>query len=65
MTVDGAPIIDRLPALDNVVVAAGHNMLGIAMAPATGRLVAEMLTGEAPHIDPAPYRLARFGRLVK
>jgi D-amino-acid dehydrogenase len=30
------------------------------MAPATGQLVAELLTGREPHVDPAPYRLERF-----
>jgi D-amino-acid dehydrogenase len=55
MTADGLPIIDRAPVLRNVWIAAGHNMLGMAMAPATGRLVAELVTGEAPHIDPRPY----------
>jgi len=63
MTVDGVPIIDRLPGAKNVVLAAGHNMLGISMAPATGRLAAEMLTGQPPHVDPAPYRLSRFNFL--
>jgi D-amino-acid dehydrogenase len=56
MTSDGKPIIDRSPALANVWVAAGHNMLGLSMAPATGRLVAELLGGVSPHLDPAPYR---------
>jgi D-amino-acid dehydrogenase len=60
MTSDGVPIIDRVPSMENVVVAAGHNMLGITMAPATGRLVADLITGRPPHIDPTPYRLARF-----
>jgi D-amino-acid dehydrogenase len=57
MTPDGLPIIDRSPALDNVLLAAGHNMLGLSMAPATGKLIAELLGGAAPHIDPVPYRL--------
>ena len=65
MTVDGVPVIDRLPAVENVVVAAGHNMLGLSLAPVTGKMVAAMLLGETPPVDPAPYRLARFGRLVK
>ncbi len=60
MTYDGKPIIDRSPALSNVVVAAGHNMLGLSMAPATGKLVAELLGGQAPHLDPAPYAVSRF-----
>jgi D-amino-acid dehydrogenase len=60
MTFDGLPIIDRVPVANNVIVAAGHNMLGLSMATATGKLVAEMLTGNSPHIDPAPYTLQRF-----
>jgi D-amino-acid dehydrogenase len=35
-------------------------MLGLSMAPATGKLVAGMLTGDRPHIDPTPYRIGRF-----
>ena len=61
MTYDSKPIIDRSPALGNVIVAAGHNMLGLSMAPATGKLVAEMLGGGPAHVDLAPYALARFG----
>ncbi len=60
MTPDSVPIIDYAPALRNVLIAAGHNMLGVSMAPATGKLVAELLAGATPHLDPAPYRLARF-----
>lgn len=60
MTPDGLPIIGPSPALGNVVVAAGHNMLGMSMATATGRLAAEITTGERPHIDPSPYSADRF-----
>ncbi len=60
MTFDGLPIIDRAGLASNVVIAAGHNMLGLSMATATGKLVAEMLGGASPHIDPAPYSLKRF-----
>jgi D-amino-acid dehydrogenase len=60
MTPDSLPIIDRSSALGNVWIAAGHNMLGVSMAPATGKLVAELLGGQRPHIDPAPYRMGRF-----
>jgi D-amino-acid dehydrogenase len=60
MTYDSLPIIDRSPKYENVMIAAGHNMLGLSMAPATGKLVAEMLDGHSPHIDPAPYRASRF-----
>lgn len=61
MTFDGLPIIDYAPVARNVIVAAGHNMLGLSMATATGKLVAEMLGGTSPHVDPGPYSLKRFG----
>jgi D-amino-acid dehydrogenase len=57
MTVDGLPIIDRCPTHDNVWIAAGHNMLGLSMAPATGRLLAELICDERPHINPKPYKI--------
>jgi len=60
MTYDSLPIIDRSPIMDNVLIAAGHNMIGMSMAAGTGRLVSELLSGEAPHIDPTPYRVGRF-----
>jgi D-amino-acid dehydrogenase len=60
MVADGKPIIDRSPAFENVLIAAGHGMLGLSMAPATGKLVAEILGGVKPHIDPAPYAVGRF-----
>jgi D-amino-acid dehydrogenase len=60
MTWDSLPIIDRSPALDNVLIAAGHNMLGLSMAPATGKLVADLLMGGQPSLDPKPYRVTRF-----
>ncbi len=60
MTYDGVPVIGRSPAASNLVIAAGHNMLGLSMAPATGKLVAELLGDGTPHVDPAPYSAARF-----
>jgi D-amino-acid dehydrogenase len=60
MTWDSLPIIDRSPLLENVIIAAGHNMLGLSMAPATGKLVSEMLRGIEPFLDLKPYRVSRF-----
>jgi D-amino-acid dehydrogenase len=60
MTSDSKPIIDRSPALANVMIAGGHNMIGVATATATGKLVAEMLSGDRPHIDPGAFAVTRF-----
>jgi glycine/D-amino acid oxidase-like deaminating enzyme len=34
-------------------------MLGLSMGPATGKLVAELMTGSSAHIDPAAFRIGR------
>ncbi len=60
MTFDGLPVIDRAPVANNVYIAAGHNMLGLSMATATGKLVAELITGATPHLEMAGYSLSRF-----
>jgi D-amino-acid dehydrogenase len=59
MTPDSMPLVGRVPAFDNVYVAAGHGMLGVSMSPATGRLVAELVSGDTPHVDPQPYAVGR------
>lgn len=59
MTPDGRPYIDRSPRFENVIVAAGHNMIGMSTGPGTGRLVADLLCGAPPTFDPAPFRVNR------
>lgn len=60
MVYDGKPIIDFSPKYRNVLIAAGHGMLGLSMATGTGKLAAELLTGQTPHVDPSHYSLQRF-----
>jgi D-amino-acid dehydrogenase len=59
-TPDGLPIIGPVSQYDNLVMATGHCMLGISLAPITGRLVAEVLEHEALTVDLKPLRLQRF-----
>ena len=58
---DSVPAIGVLPCAPRVAIVAGHGHDGMIGAPASGRLIAELLCGEAPHIDPRPYRPDRFG----
>jgi glycine/D-amino acid oxidase-like deaminating enzyme len=61
MTPDGLPIIGFLPGYENVVVATGHQMLGITLAAPTAVAIAETLkTGHVPeHLSPlSPQRFA-------
>lgn len=60
MTPDSLPYLGPLPALGNVYLAAGHGMLGVSLSPATGRLVTELMCGQTPHVDPAPYAVGRW-----
>ncbi|WMJ70001.1 FAD-dependent oxidoreductase [Stenotrophomonas sp. 24(2023)] len=60
MSVDDVPLIGRAPAHRHVWLAAGHGMLGISMSAGTGQLLADLVCGQAPSIDPFPYRPERF-----
>lgn len=60
MTYDGKPVIDKSPKYKNVFIAAGHNMLGLSMGSGTGKLVAEMMSEQTPHIDLKHYAVSRF-----
>jgi D-amino-acid dehydrogenase len=59
-TPDDRPVIGHARALRNLVLATGHGMSGIAQGPITGKLVAELLTGQAPSLDLAPFSPSRF-----
>jgi len=61
MSVDEVPIIGPSSRWSNLTLATAHGMLGVSMSAATGELVASMLRGGTPAIDPAPYAPARFG----
>ncbi|MDG2524488.1 FAD-dependent oxidoreductase [Stenotrophomonas sp. HITSZ_GD] len=60
MTWDDLPALGRVPRHAHVWLAAGHGMLGISMSSATGHLMADLMTGRDPAIDPYPYRPERF-----
>ncbi len=61
MSVDEVPIIGPVARWSNLWLATAHGMLGVSMSAATGELVASLLAGTPPVIDPAPYAPARFG----
>ena len=60
MTVDDVPVLGPVPGRPRQWLATGHGMLGVSMSIATAHLLADLVTGKAPSIDPAPYRLERF-----
>jgi D-amino-acid dehydrogenase len=48
---DGLPYIGRTAKFSNLVVATGHAMLGLSLAPITGKLVAELIDHRQPSVD--------------
>lgn len=61
-TPDMKPIIGAAPRHLGLWFAFGHGHHGLTLGPATGRLLAETMTGEPPFLDLAPYGAARFLR---
>ena len=62
---DGLPLIGRPAELENVVLATGHATMGLTLAPITGRLVADLLAGEAPGHDVTALLPDRFRPLLR
>jgi D-amino-acid dehydrogenase len=58
---DGLPYLGRPAAFDNLVIATGHAMMGLSLGPITGRLVAQIVTGEPPALDLSLLSPDRFG----
>jgi glycine/D-amino acid oxidase-like deaminating enzyme len=54
-TPDKLPLVGRWPAVDGLWIAAGHEGLGITTSLGTGRLLADLVAGRRPPIDPAPF----------
>jgi D-amino-acid dehydrogenase len=59
-TPDMLPIIGPAPSQPHLWLAFGHAHQGFTLGPTTGRLIAEMITGDAPFVDAAPFRAERF-----
>ncbi len=65
ITPDGLPVIGRLPGFENLLVASGHAMLGVTLAPVTGEAVAELLVSGGALERLVPFDPGRFsGRVL-
>ncbi len=58
---DMAPVIGPAPRHKGLWFDFGQQHLGLTLGPASGRLLAELMTGEHPFTDPEPFRMERFG----
>ena len=59
-TPDGLPVIGRTERYTNLILASGHAMVGMALGPATGKLVSQIADGMTPEVDTSPLSLNRF-----
>ncbi len=61
VTPDGHAVLDRVPGIHGLVVAAGFNGTGFGLAPAVGASIAELVTdGEVRTVDLSDFRISRF-----
>jgi sarcosine oxidase subunit beta len=60
-TPDGRPLVGALPGAPEIVLAAGDNYAGVTNGPGLGRLVADLVCGRQPFVDPGPLAPERFG----
>lgn len=57
---DGLPFLGPIRAIPGLFIAAGHEGSGICLAPITGHLLAQWITGQPLSVDPEPFRPDRF-----
>ena len=60
-TPDSLPFLGRAEPYRNLFVAAGHGQMGMGLAPAGGKLIAQAIAGQQPDLDLRPFRVGRFG----
>lgn len=57
---DSIPVIGEAPGVSGAFLGFGHHHVGLTGGPKTGRLLAQLVAGQRPNIDMAPYAPARF-----
>jgi glycine/D-amino acid oxidase-like deaminating enzyme len=60
VTPDAIPVISPVEALPGLYLATGFSGHGFGIAPAAARLAADLITGDAPLVDPSPFRYSRM-----
>jgi len=60
VTPDGVPVISGVDSLPGFFIATGFTGHGFGIGPGAGRLMAEIVAGETPVVDPTPFRFSRF-----
>ena len=58
---DSLPLIGAAPKISNAFLSFGHHHLGMTAGPKTGRLLAQMISGQTPNEDMTPYAPGKWG----
>jgi glycine/D-amino acid oxidase-like deaminating enzyme len=59
-TPDAVPVMSGVDSLPGLTLATGFSGHGFGIGPGAGRLVADLVTGRTPVVDPSPFRYSRF-----
>jgi glycine/D-amino acid oxidase-like deaminating enzyme len=59
-TPDGVPGIGGIEQVPGFILAAGFSGHGFGIGPGSGHLIADLITGAEPIVDPKPYDPKRF-----
>jgi len=62
VTPDALPVIDAVTRIPGFFIATGFSGHGFGIGPGSGRLMADLVVGDTPMVDPTPFRLDRFAR---
>ncbi len=62
VTPDAVPVIDQVERIPGFFIATGFSGHGFGIGPGAGKLMADLVAGDRPLVDPTPYRLGRFAR---
>ena len=65
VTPDAVPVISPIEALPGFYLASGFSGHGFGIGPGAGRLIADMVSGDNPIVDPGPFRFERLARRSK
>ena len=60
VTPDAVPVISPVETMPGLFIATGFSGHGFGIGPGAGQLMANLVSGESPIVDPAPFRFSRF-----
>jgi glycine/D-amino acid oxidase-like deaminating enzyme len=65
VTPDAVPVIAPVSSVPGFYLATGFSGHGFGIGPGAGALMADLVIGSTPCVDPAPFRMERFKRLKR